>query len=53
MNATVAGLTARTVLGRRRTLLLLLLPLVLLALCIFARILAAYDQDVAADLSQG
>jgi len=30
MNATVARLTARTVLGRRRTLLLLLLPLVLL-----------------------
>jgi ABC-2 type transport system permease protein len=53
MNATVAQLTARTVLGRRRTLLLLLLPLVLLALCIFARVLAAYDQDVAADLSQG
>src|SRR5688572_27648768 len=53
MNATVAQLTARTVLGRRRTLLLLLLPSVLLALCIFARVLAAYDQDVAADLSQG
>ena len=53
MNATVAQLTARTVLGRRRTLLLLLLPLVLLALCVFARILAAYDQDVAADLSEG
>jgi ABC-2 type transport system permease protein len=53
MNATVAQLTARTVLGRRRTLLLLLLPLVLLALCVFARILAAYDQDVAADLTEG
>ena len=47
MNATVARLTARTVLGRRRTLLLLLLPLVLLALCVFARVLAATDQDVA------
>ena len=53
MNATVAQLTARTVLGRRRTLLLLLLPLVLLALCVFARILAAYDQDVATDLNEG
>ena len=53
MNATVAQLTARTVLGRRRTLLLLLLPLVLLALCVFARVLAAYDQDVASSLSGG
>ena len=53
MNATVARLTARTVLGRRRTLLLLLLPLVLLALCVFARVLAATDQDVATVLSEG
>jgi len=53
MNATVARLTARTVLGRRRTLLLLLLPLVLLALCVFARILAASNPDMATDLSGG
>ena len=53
MNATVARLTARTVLGRRRTLLLLLLPLVLLALCVFARVLAANDQEVETVLSQG
>lgn len=53
MNATVARLTARTVLGRRRTLLLMLLPLVLLALCVFARILAAGNPDMATDLSGG
>ncbi len=53
MNATVARLPARTVLGRRRTLFLLLLPLVLLGLCAFARVLAATDQDVAAVLSEG
>jgi len=53
MNATVAMLTTRTVLGRRRTVLLLLLPLVLLALCTFARVFAAMDDDVAAQLGQG
>lgn len=53
MNTTVARLTRRTLLGRRRTVLLLLLPLVLLALSIFARVFAALDPDVAADLGQG
>jgi ABC-2 type transport system permease protein len=53
MNTTVARLTRRTLLGRRRTVLLLLLPLVLLALSIFARVFAAMDPDVAADLGQG
>ena len=37
MNATVATLTSRSLLGRRRTLVLLLLPLALLALCTLAR----------------
>jgi ABC-2 type transport system permease protein len=53
MNATVARLTARTLLGRRRTLLLILLPLALLALCIFARVLGGSDPDVASDLESG
>ena len=50
MNATVASLTARSLLGRRRTLLLLLLPLALLALCIFARVLAGLDAEVQQEL---
>jgi ABC-2 type transport system permease protein len=53
MNTTVARLTRRTLLGRRRTVLLLLLPLVLVALSIFARVFAAIDPDVAAHLGQG
>jgi ABC-2 type transport system permease protein len=53
MNTTVARLTRRTLLGRRRTVLLLLLPLVLVALSVFARVFAAMDPDVAADLGQG
>lgn len=40
MNATVARLTARALLGRRRALLLLTLPAVLLLLCGAARLLA-------------
>jgi ABC-2 type transport system permease protein len=43
MNATVASLTGRSLLGRRRTLVLLLLPLALLALCTLARVLAGLD----------
>jgi len=50
MNRTVASLTARSLLGRRRTLVLLLLPLALLALCILARFLAGRDPDIASDL---
>jgi ABC-2 type transport system permease protein len=38
MNATVALLTARTLLGRRRALLLLALPAVLLVLCVLVRL---------------
>ena len=36
MNATVALLTRRSLLGRTRTLVLLLLPMALLALCALA-----------------
>lgn len=43
MNADVARLTARTLLGRRRTSLLLLLPLTLIALCVLARMLAGLE----------
>lgn len=50
MNPTVASLTARSLLGRKRTLVLLLLPLALLALCTLARILAGLDDDIAREL---
>jgi ABC-2 type transport system permease protein len=50
MNATVATLTSRSLLGRRRTLVLLLLPAALLALCTLARILAGLDADIQRDL---
>jgi len=51
MNATVASLTSRSLLGRKRTLLLLLLPLALLALCTFARVLAGLDPDIERELN--
>ncbi len=47
MNATVASLTGRSLLGRKRTLVLLLLPLALLALCTLARVLASLDDQIA------
>jgi ABC-2 type transport system permease protein len=50
MNPTIASLTARSLLGRRRTLVLLLLPSALLALCTLARVLAALDDDIAREL---
>ncbi len=50
MNATVASLTSRSLLGRRRTLVLLLLPLALLALCVLARVLAGLDADLEREL---
>jgi ABC-2 type transport system permease protein len=50
MNATVASLTSRSLLGRKRTLLLTLLPLALLALCTLARILANFDPGIAQEL---
>jgi ABC-2 type transport system permease protein len=50
MNATVAALTRRNLLGRKRTLVLLLLPLALLALCTLARISANLDPDIEQEL---
>ena len=51
MNLTVATLTSRSLLGRKRTLALLLLPVALLALCSLARVLASLDPDIARDLN--
>ncbi|SFF38348.1 ABC transporter permease subunit [Blastococcus tunisiensis] len=53
MNGTVARLTARGLLGRRRALLLLLLPAVLLSLSAMARGLAGADQQLAVTLLGG
>jgi ABC-2 type transport system permease protein len=53
MNTTVMQLTARSLLGRRRTLLLLALPAVLLALTLLARVLAGYDEGLAEALDSG
>jgi ABC-2 type transport system permease protein len=50
MNATVAALTSRSLLGRKRTLVLLLLPLALLALCTLARVLAGLDSEIDREL---
>jgi ABC-2 type transport system permease protein len=47
VTATVARLTARSLLGRRRALLLLLLPAVLLVLSVLARALAGPGDDIA------
>lgn len=46
MNRTVASLTRRSLLGRKRTLVLCLLPLALLTLCALARILAGLDSGI-------
>ena len=51
MNATVASLTRRSLLGRKRTLVLLLLPLALLALCTLARVLAGLDAGLERELA--
>jgi ABC-2 type transport system permease protein len=53
MNAIVAQLTARSLLGRRRLLVLLLLPAVLLALCGTVRLLAGSDTAVTVGLLGG
>jgi ABC-2 type transport system permease protein len=50
INGTVASLTSRSLLGRKRTFVLLLLPLALLGLCTLARILAGLDGDMANEL---
>ena len=46
VDATVARLTAGSLLGRRRALLLLALPAVLLALAVAARVLAGQDEQL-------
>jgi ABC-2 type transport system permease protein len=51
MNSTVAALTSRSLLGRKRPLVLLLLPVALLALCALARVLSNLDRDVERDLN--
>ena len=53
MNAIVAQLTARSLLGRRRVLLLLLLPAVLLLLCGAVRLLAGSDTSVSVGVLSG
>jgi ABC-2 type transport system permease protein len=53
MNAVVAKLTARSLLGRRRVLLLLALPAVLLLLCGAVRLLAGSDNTVSVGLLGG
>ena len=50
VNPTVARLTARSLLGRKRTLLLSLLPLAMLGLCTLARILGSLDDEIAGQL---
>lgn len=51
-NGTVATLTRRNLLGPRRTVVLLLLPLALLALCVFARVIAGLDPQVQRELER-
>lgn len=53
MNATVAQLTARSLLGRRRTAVLLVLPAVLLALCAAVRLIAGADVSLSVALLGG
>ena len=53
MNATVAQLTARGLLGRRRAYLLLVLSLVLLALSALVRALAGQDDDITVGILGG
>jgi len=53
VNATVAQLTARSLLGRRRVLILMALPVVLLLLCGAIRLLAGSDPQVGVGLLGG
>ncbi|MFI7127686.1 ABC transporter permease subunit [Nonomuraea sp. NPDC050153] len=52
MNTVVAGITYRALLGRRRIILLLLLPLALIGLAVLFRVLGGGDQKNAVDLMQ-
>ncbi|MDQ1669325.1 MAG: type transport system permease protein [Actinomycetota bacterium] len=53
MNATVARLTARSLLGRRRALLLLALPAVLLLLAVASRVIGGQDDGLTVGLLGG
>ena len=53
MNATVARLTARSLLGKRRAAVLLLLPIVLLLLSVAVRLLAGHDDGVSVGVLGG
>jgi len=53
MNATVARLTARSLLGRRRAYLLMALPGVLIVLCVLVRVLAGEDNDITVGILGG
>ena len=53
MNTTVARLTARSLLGRRRLAVLLLLPAILVLLCVTVRVLAGTDTAVSVGLLGG
>jgi ABC-2 type transport system permease protein len=52
MNTVVAGITYRALLGRRRIILLLLLPLVLIGLAVLLRLVGSADQRSAVLLMQ-
>ncbi|MDH2423835.1 ABC transporter permease [Sphaerisporangium sp. TRM90804] len=52
MNSVVAGITYRAVLGRRRVLLLILLPAVLIGLAILLRAVGSTDERAAVTLMQ-
>jgi ABC-2 type transport system permease protein len=52
MNTVVAGITYRALLGRRRIILLLLLPLALIGLAVLFRVLGGGDQGAAVELMQ-
>ncbi|MEU8265967.1 ABC transporter permease subunit [Sphaerisporangium sp. NPDC049002] len=52
MNSVVAGITYRAVLGRRRVLLLILLPLVLIGLAVLLRAIGSTDEKATVTLLQ-
>lgn len=52
MNTVVAGITYRALLGRRRIILLLLLPLALVGLAVLFRVVGGNDQAIAVELMQ-
>jgi ABC-2 type transport system permease protein len=52
MNSVVAGITYRAVLGRRRVLLLILLPLVLIGLALILRAVGSTDEKATVTLMQ-